>query len=125
LQYQPISSLVTANEGDRVLLRMANLGYQNHSITADGLTLSLVAKDASLLQGRDGSKHYVTGNSVQIGPGESRDVLFTAPGPGTYLLYDRDYGYLNNGGGGGYGGQMTEIRISPRGSLPAQTAPNT
>jgi FtsP/CotA-like multicopper oxidase with cupredoxin domain len=125
LQYQPNSSLITANEGDRVLLRVANLGYQNHSLTADGITLTLVAKDASLLQGRDGSKHYLTGNSVQVGPGESRDVLFTAPAPGTYLLYDRDYGYLNNGGGGGYGGQMTEIRISPPGTLPAQTTPNT
>jgi FtsP/CotA-like multicopper oxidase with cupredoxin domain len=125
LQYQPNSSLITANEGDRVLLRVANLGYQNHSLTADGITLTLVAKDASLLQGRDGSKHYLTSNSVQVGPGESRDVLFTAPAPGTYLLYDRDYGFLNNGGGGGYGGQMTEIRISPPGTLPAQTIPNT
>jgi FtsP/CotA-like multicopper oxidase with cupredoxin domain len=125
LRYQPNSSLITANEGDRVLLRVANLGYQNHSLTADGITLTLVAKDASLLVGRDGSKHYTTGNSVEVGPGESRDVLFTAPGPGTYLLYDRDYGYLNNGGGGGYGGQMTEIRISPRGTLPAQTTSNT
>jgi len=64
--------------------------------------LTLVAKDASLLQGRDGSKHYLTGNSVQVGPVRGRDVLFTAPAPGTYLLYDRDYGYLNNGGCGGY-----------------------
>jgi FtsP/CotA-like multicopper oxidase with cupredoxin domain len=125
LQYQPNSSLITANEGDRVLLRMANLGYQNHSLTADGITLTTVAKDATLLVGRDNSKHYLTGNSVQIGPGESRDVLFTAPGPGTYLLYDRDYGYLTNGGAGGYGGQMTEIRVSPPGTLPPQTIPNT
>jgi hypothetical protein len=52
-------------------------------------------------------------------------VLFTAPAPGTYLLYDRDYGYLNNGGGSGYGGQMTEIRVSPAGTLGPQTNPNT
>ncbi|WP_103343842.1 multicopper oxidase domain-containing protein [Amycolatopsis sp. CA-126428] len=125
LQYQPNSSLITANEGDRVLLRVANLGYQNHTLTADGIDLTLVAKDAALLAGRDGSKHYLTGNSVEVGPGESRDVLFTAPGPGTYLLYDRNYAYLDNGGGGGYGGQMTEIRVSPRGTLPPQTTPNT
>ncbi|WP_329045917.1 multicopper oxidase domain-containing protein [Amycolatopsis sp. NBC_01488] len=125
LQYQPNSSLITANEGDRVLLRLANLGYQNHSLTADGITLTTVAKDAAPLVGRDGTQHYLTGNSVEIGPGESRDVLFTAPAPGTYLLYDRDYGYLNNGGGGGYGGQLTEIRVSPAGTLGPQTTPNT
>ncbi|MFG1643272.1 multicopper oxidase domain-containing protein [Amycolatopsis sp. NPDC049252] len=125
LQYQPNSSLITANEGDRVLLRLANLGYQNHSLTADGITLTTVAKDAAPLVGRDGSKHYLAGNSVEIGPGESRDVLFTAPSPGTYLLYDRDYGFLNNGGGGGYGGQLTEIRVSPAGTLGPQTTPNT
>ncbi|MEV6445152.1 multicopper oxidase domain-containing protein [Amycolatopsis sp. NPDC051716] len=125
LQYQPNSSLITANEGDRVLLRVANLGYQNHSLTADGISLTTVAKDAALLVGRDHSKHYLTGNSVEIGPGESRDVLFTAPAPGTYLLYDRDYGYLNNGGGSGYGGQMTEILVSPAGTLGPQTIPNT
>lgn len=125
LQYQPNSSLITANEGDRVLLRIANLGYQNHSLTADGIALTTVAKDAALLVGRDSTKHYLTGNSVEIGPGESRDVLFTAPAPGTYLLYDRDYGYLTNGGGTGYGGQMTEIRVSPAGTLGPQTIPNT
>jgi FtsP/CotA-like multicopper oxidase with cupredoxin domain len=124
LRYQPNSSLVTANSGERVLLRLSNLGYQNHSLTVDGIDLTVVAKDASLLAGRDGSKHYLTTNTVQIGPGESRDVLFTAPAPGTYLLYDRDYAYLNNGGGTGYGGQMTEIRVSPAGTLPAQTTPN-
>jgi FtsP/CotA-like multicopper oxidase with cupredoxin domain len=124
LRYQPNSSLVTANEGDRVLLRLANLGYQNHTLAVDGIDLTIVAKDATLLRGRDGSKHYLTANSIEIGPGESRDVLFTAPAPGRYLLYDRNYSYLSNGGGGGYGGQMTEIRISPAGTLPPQSTPN-
>jgi FtsP/CotA-like multicopper oxidase with cupredoxin domain len=125
LRYQPISSLVTANEGDRVLLRLANLGYQSHRLAADGIELTTVAKDATLLVGRDGSTHFETGNSVDLAPGESRDVLFTAPAPGTYLFYDRHFAFLTNGGGGGYGGQLTEIRVSPRSALPRQTTPNT
>ncbi|HEY0451573.1 multicopper oxidase domain-containing protein [Actinophytocola sp.] len=125
LRYQPNSSLVTANEGDRVLLRLANLGYQSHNLAADGIELTTVAKDATLLVGRDASTHFETGNSVEIAPGESRDVLFTAPAPGTYLLYDRHLAFLTNGGAGGYGGQLTEIRVSPRGTRPAQTTPNT
>ncbi|GAA2655403.1 multicopper oxidase domain-containing protein [Paractinoplanes durhamensis] len=124
LRYQPISSLVTCNSGDRVLLRLANLGYQDHVMTVDGIDLTVIGKDAALLRGRDGSSEYTVTNTVEIGPGESRDVLFTAPAPGTYLLYDRDYLALTNGSGSGYGGQMTEIRVSPSGTLPAQTGPN-
>ncbi len=124
LQYQPISSLVHCNSGERVLLRLANLGFQNHAMTVDNVDLTIIAKDASLLRGRDGSTNYVTTNTVEIGPGESRDVLFTAPGPGEYLLYDRTYAYASNGGGAGYGGMATKIRVEPPGTLAPQTAPN-
>jgi FtsP/CotA-like multicopper oxidase with cupredoxin domain len=124
LRYQPNSSLITANTGDKVLLRLANLGYLNHALTVDGIDLLVVAKDASLLRGRDGTALYQVTNTVEIGPGESRDVIFTAPDPGTYLLYARDYPSLTNAGGAGLGGQMTEIRVSAPGTLPAQTRAN-
>ncbi len=42
LQYQPISSLVTANAGERVLLRFVNLGYQQAAMTIDGITMRVV-----------------------------------------------------------------------------------
>jgi FtsP/CotA-like multicopper oxidase with cupredoxin domain len=128
LQHQPISSLVTCSGGDRVLLRLANLGYRNHAVTVDGLDLTVVGKDAGLLRGRDGTSHYQVTNTVEIGPGESRDVLFTAPDVKTlttYLLYDRDYVSLTNSGGRGNGGQMTEIRVYPTGSLAPQAGANT
>ncbi len=131
LRYQPNRAYVTANEGDKVLLRLASLGYQNHTLTVDGLDLNVVAKDASLLRGRDGTALATVANSVEIGPGESRDVIFTAPAHtssqpyDTYLLYSRDYASATNGGGPGLGGQMTEIRVYPAGTLPAQTTPNT
>lgn len=123
LQYQPISSLITCAPGDRVLLRFSNLGYQNHAFTCDNIDLTVIAKDGSLLKGRDGTANYQVTNTVDIGPGESRDLLFTAPSKeGTYLLYDRKYSYLDNGGGAGYGGMMTEIRVSA--GTPAQSEPN-
>ncbi len=125
LQYQPISSLITCNAGDKVLLRLSNLGYQNHSMSVDGIDLQIIAKDASLLKGRDGTVNYIITNTVDIGPGESRDVIFTAPAQtGTYLLYDRKYSYLENGGGTGYGGMMTQIKVAAKGFYPAQSAAN-
>jgi FtsP/CotA-like multicopper oxidase with cupredoxin domain len=125
LRYQPISSLVTANVGERVLLRLANLGYQNHALTVDGLDLLVVGKDASLLRGKDFSSQSRYTNTVEIGPGESRDVIFTAQTAGTYLLYDRDYASMANVGGPGLGGQLTEIRISAANTLAPQTKANS
>ena len=124
LQYQPISSMVRCNAGESVLLRLSNLGYQNHVMSVDNIDLQIVAKDASLLKGRDGTTNYITTNSVDLGPGESRDVIFVAPSPGEYLLYDRKYSYLENGGGPGYGGMMTKILVGAPGTYPAQTAAN-
>ena len=124
LQYQPISSLIQCNVGDRVLLRLSNLGYQNHAFTVDNVDLKIIAKDAGLLKGRDGTTNYISTNTVELGPGESRDVIFVAPQPGKYLLYDRKYSYLNNGGGTGYGGMMTEIRVGAPNTYPAQTVAN-
>lgn len=122
---QPISSLITCNVGDRVLLRMSNLGYQNHTMSVDNIDLQIVAKDASLLKGRDGISNYLITNSVDVGPGESRDVIFVAPDrPGEYLLYDRKYSYLQNGGGPGYGGMMTKILVGTPGTYPTQTVAN-
>jgi FtsP/CotA-like multicopper oxidase with cupredoxin domain len=125
LQYQPISSLVRCNSGDRVLLRMSNLGYQNHAMTVDNIDLQIVAKDASRLVGRDGTTNYITTNTVDVGPGESRDVIFVAPAPGEYLLYDRKYSFLNNGGGPGYGGMMTKILVGTPGTYGPQAAANS
>jgi FtsP/CotA-like multicopper oxidase with cupredoxin domain len=129
LAYQPMSSLITCNAGERVLLRMSSLGYQNHAMTVDNIDLTVVAKDASLLRNGSSSQYLVT-NTVDVAPGESRDVIFTAPqhsggaGYDTYLLYDRDLGYASNAGGTGFGGMATEIRVYPVGTLPRQPVPN-
>ena len=125
LQYQPISSLITCNVNETVLLRLSNLGYQNHALTLDNVDMQVIAKDASLLRGRDGYTNYLETNTVDVGPGESRDVLVTPHQPGEYLLYDRNYAYLGNGGGPGWGGMMTVLRVGPAGTYGPQTQPNT
>ena len=130
LQYQPISSLVNCNAGDRVLLRFVDLGYQQHAMTLAGISMKVVGKDATLLRGRDNTFTSYYTDTVYIGPGESTDAIFVAPphtgaGYDTYLLYNRNYGYLHNPGLSGLGGQVTEIHVYAAGTLPAQTAPNT
>ena len=129
LQYQPYSSLVQCNAGERVLLRFANLGFKRQSMTLAGIKMRVVGKDATLLRGRDGTDGTYETDTIPIGAGESFDVIFEAPpyqGPGpydTYMLYNRS---LSRGvNGSGFGGQTTEVRVYPPGTLPPQTLPNT
>src|SRR6185295_202557 len=118
--------------------------------TLDGITMRVVGKDATLLRGlntagtlRNGVDLSYETDTVYIGPGESYDAIFTAP-PfnaaaataagtpyNTYLLYNRNYAQLANGGASaadGMGGQTTEVRVYPAtGSTarPKQVRPNT
>jgi FtsP/CotA-like multicopper oxidase with cupredoxin domain len=129
LQYQPNSSLVTCNSGDRVGLRFANLGFREAAMTITGIPMRVVGRDATLMRGRDGTDTSYTTDTLNIGPGESYDVVFIAPphqGPDdydTYLLYNRDYTRSANLAPGGYGGQTTEIHVYPNGVAP-QGYPN-
>ena len=131
LQYQPISSLVECNAGERVLLRFTNLGFMQASMTLDGIQMRVVGKDATLLRGNDGTDISYLTNTITIGAGESYDAIFTAPahsggiGPDVYLLYNRNFVRSHSLGGFGEGKQMTEVRVYPSGTLLAQTEPNT
>jgi hypothetical protein len=128
---QPLSSLVNCNAGERVLLRFANLGFTKQNMTLSGIKMKIVGKDATLLRGRAGEDLSFETSGIYLGVGESYDAIFTAPpyqGPGpydTYLLYNRNYSHFNDLAGSGYGGQMTEVRVYPTGTLGAQTLPNT
>lgn len=127
LQYQPISSLVTCNSGDRVLLRCTNLGFEQQSMRLSGLKMRIIAKDATLLTGRNGEDLTQWSDTLTIGPGQSVDAIFIAPDVTEMtklMFYNRKYSRLSNGGHTGYGGQMTEVHIYPAGTLPPQTEPN-
>jgi len=47
---QPNSALVQCNAGERVLLRLANLGYRQHAMQLPGIPMRVVGQDASLLR---------------------------------------------------------------------------
>ena len=143
LLYQPLSSLLRCNPGERVLLRFANLGFTKQNMTLSGIKMRIVGKDATLLRGRYDEDLSFDTHGIYIGVGESYDAIFTAPafdnsvpanvfnendGFGDYnkyLLYNRNYSHFNDTTGTGSGGQMTEVRVYQSG-IPAQTmGPNT
>lgn len=144
LQYQPISSLMQVNPGDRVLMRIANLGYEQHSMQLPGITMRVVGEDATHLRGpapffADLSYRTAT---IYLGPGEARDVIFTAPpfagdnpdlvhsdaagNYNAYRFFNRNYHQLISDGqsGLGLGGMVTEVRVYDGSPLPLQSGPN-
>jgi FtsP/CotA-like multicopper oxidase with cupredoxin domain len=134
---QPNSSLVQVGPGERALLRLANLGYEQHAMQLPGIPMHVVGQDASLLRDGTVDTSYRT-NTLYIGPGEARDVLLEPPayspsrpsgtdGSGAYNVYyfgNRDWRRLSSLGqpdvGGGPSGMLTEVRVYA-GALPAQT----
>jgi FtsP/CotA-like multicopper oxidase with cupredoxin domain len=118
LQYQPHSALVTCKEGERVLLRFANLGFREAAMTLAGIPMRVVGRDATPMKGRDGTDTSYEADTVLMGAGESYDAIFTAPayqGPGpydTYVLYNRRY-TQDDDTANGTQGQRTEVRVYP------------
>jgi FtsP/CotA-like multicopper oxidase with cupredoxin domain len=121
LQYQPISSRLVANPGERVLVRLANLGFQEQTLTMPGVPMLTVGSDARYLT----PDMQTTSDTVVLGPGESRDLIIVAPDtPGvSYPFFNTDpTKYRGSASDPLAGGQRTELFVS--GSAAPQTAPN-
>ncbi len=131
LQFQPFSSLVRCNAGERVALRFANLGFREVAMTLAGIPMKVVGRDATPMVGRGGYDTSYTTETLNIGPGESYDVILDVPGHSggaghdTYMLYNRAYQRSNNlEPTGGFGGAATQIHVYPPGHLSDQAFPN-
>lgn len=119
---QLASSLITADAGQRVLLRISSLDVQRfYTLATIGIPMKVVGYNARLLRGPSpddgttpGKDLYYTTNSVTLGGGESLDVILevpSAPSGTTYFLYTTNLNYLSNNQDD-FGGMMTEIVIN-------------
>lgn len=110
---QPLSSLIRATRGQRVLLRISNLSVTQFSTLATiGIPMNVIGIDARLLRDDANSNlNYMT-NSITIGGGQTLDaILDTASVPaGRYYLYTTNLHHLANDATN-FGGMMTEIQV--------------
>jgi len=123
MQSQPISALVVATKGDRILLLLSNLSVTNYfTVTVQGLPMKVVGQGARQLRGpevtaglNNGIDLYYDTSSVTIGGGESVEVMIDTSDanvvPGTYFLYTTNLNHLSNFTQD-QGGMMTEIVIN-------------
>jgi FtsP/CotA-like multicopper oxidase with cupredoxin domain len=116
---QKVGSLIEANVGERILLRISNLNVtNNYTLAVLGLKMKVVGRGARLLRGHGSTDlseptFYYDTTSVTLGGGEAVDAIIDTAGvsPGTYLLYTTNLNYLSNNQED-LGGMMTEIVIN-------------
>lgn len=114
-QSQPITALITATSGQKILLRISNLNVTNfYTLTAAGLNMRVVGTGARQMRGPGGTNTDFDTMSVTVGGGEAVDVIIdTLSVPtGNYFLYTTNLNFLSNDAED-FGGMMTEIRINP------------
>jgi len=76
----PATDPLEVEEGDKVKLRMGNLSMDAHPIHLHGHDVKVVAKDGAQLKE---SAQYEA-NTIDVAPGETYDVVFTADNPGNW-----------------------------------------
>ncbi|HSN54616.1 MAG TPA: multicopper oxidase domain-containing protein, partial [Candidatus Sulfomarinibacteraceae bacterium] len=116
VQSQPESSLITASQGQKILLRLSNLNITSvHTLMSPSIPMEVVGIDAKQLRSTSGENLHYTTNSVTMGGGMSADVILDTTGvaPGEYYLYAANLQYLANFDEvAPTGGMMTKIVIN-------------
>ena len=110
-----LNSLITCTKGEKVLLRLSSLSTTSfHTVSALGIPMRVVGKGARILRGPTGKNLYYNTSSVDLGGGESADVILDTKdvSPGTYFLYVTNLNHLSNDTED-FGGMMTEIIVNP------------
>lgn len=111
---QTLDSAIQVTQGEKLLLRLSNASIDTFfTLTAQGLTMQIIGTGSSLMRGTTGKNLYRKVASVNIGGGETLDVLIETAdvAPGTYFLYATELHKLSNLTQLD-GGMMTEIVVA-------------
>jgi hypothetical protein len=79
----PATTPLIVRLGDRVRIRMINLGMDHHPIHLHGHTFYTTGTEG----GRIPEVAWIPGNTVLVGVAQSRDVEFVANNPGDWMLH--------------------------------------
>jgi hypothetical protein len=112
---QPVSSLIEATPGQRILLRISNLNVTIfNTLATNGPPMQVIGLDARLLRDGAGNNMYYKTNSLTLGGGQSADVIIDTAGLSAgekFFLYTTNLDRLANDAEN-FGGMMTEIHIN-------------
>ncbi len=88
----PATAPLRVKEGERVRIRLINIGYLVHSMHLHGHAGEITHTDGHRL------REPLHKDTVLIGPGERYDFVFTANNPGTWLFHDHIIPFVTNDG---------------------------
>ena len=88
----PATETISANRGDRVLLRLVGAGQFEHPMHLHGTDFRIVAKDGHPIG------QPLAADVVQVAPGERYDIAFTATEPGKWVFHCHIGHHLTNDG---------------------------
>lgn len=111
---QRVNSLITANVGDKIALRISNLSTTEFfTLKVPGIPMKVVGTGSRQLRGPDGKDTSYWTTSVTLGGGQAYDVILDTAGiePGVYVAYAAELNQLSNNEED-YGGMMTEIHLA-------------
>jgi FtsP/CotA-like multicopper oxidase with cupredoxin domain len=110
---QDQGAAIRVTVGDRLLLRLSNASVDRfYTVTVPGLRMKVVGTGARLMRGATGKNLYLDTASVNLGGGETHDVIVETAGvaPGTYFLTAAEFHQMSNKTGLD-GGLITEILV--------------
>lgn len=90
--------------GQRTLLRLLNVGYNDHGPTLQGDSFYLAAEDGNR------SSYALKQFSLRLSAGKTRDLIWVPSLAGTYPFYDRFMQLTNKGQP--YGGMFTPLKVT-------------
>ena len=79
----PATTPLIVRSGDRVRIRLINLGMDHHPIHLHGHTFAVTGTEA----GRQPPAIWGTGNTVLVGVAQARDIEFVANSPGDWMVH--------------------------------------
>jgi hypothetical protein len=79
----PANTPLVVRLGDRVRIRLINLGMDHHPIHLHGHTFQVTGTEA----GRIPESARIPGNTVLVGVAQARDIEFVADNPGNWMLH--------------------------------------
>ena len=104
----PSTEAVEAKVGQKLMIRLANLGQTAHPMHLHGHSFKIVGTDGNLVP----AGAVLTKDVINIGPGERYDLLVDLDNPGTWVFHCHILGHVMNKGVEP-GGMITVIKVTP------------
>ncbi len=79
----PAATPMVVRQGDRVRIRLVNLGMDHHPIHLHGFTFSVTGNEG----GRLPEAQWIRRNTVLVGVAQAQDIEFDANTPGSWMLH--------------------------------------